>query len=394
MSFGNAGKARIARLQARMKEKGVAALLCLKPLTTFYLSGFNPIIHSHPVVVILTTDGEPTLLVHALRDDHARASAWTKDIRLFGSWSTKRTMSPSWLNAVREILKERGVIDGPLGIEEDYLSIARLKEIQGAVPNVKFVDISSLIKESRFVKDASEIEDLRKACKLADVGMAAAIDALHVGASEREISNASMAAMHKAWADNYPEVEVADVGHGEGGLLYGLWTYALFGDRVLLNCDNPTLRQAQNGEIALIVVLTCANCQKGENERAVAIGELPKEKRRAYDAILEVRARTCDLVRAGTPVRELFAAAKAEYQRLGYGANIPGRIGHGMGLGHHEYPSIDAETDFVLQPNMVITYEPNLRIAEWGGLQHSDTVLITETGHEFLTKTDNGFIQV
>jgi Xaa-Pro dipeptidase len=43
---------------------------------------------------------------------------------------------------------------------------------------------------------------------------------------------------------------------------------------------------------------------------------------------------------------------------------------------------------------MVLTFEPNLRIPPWGGLQHSDTVLITEDGNEFLTTTENGFIQV
>jgi Xaa-Pro dipeptidase len=65
-----------------------------------------------------------------------------------------------------------------------------------------------------------------------------------------------------------------------------------------------------------------------------------------------------------------------------------------MGLGAHEEPSMEAKSDLVLQPNMVLTFEPNLRIPPWGGLQHSDTVLITESGHEFLTKTENGFIQV
>ena len=43
---------------------------------------------------------------------------------------------------------------------------------------------------------------------------------------------------------------------------------------------------------------------------------------------------------------------------------------------------------------MMISYEPNLRIPEWGGLQHSDTVLITPGGHEYLTTTRHGCIQV
>jgi Xaa-Pro dipeptidase len=43
---------------------------------------------------------------------------------------------------------------------------------------------------------------------------------------------------------------------------------------------------------------------------------------------------------------------------------------------------------------MLVTFEPNLRIPEWGGLQHSDSVLITDTGCEFLTHTERGLLQV
>ncbi len=48
----------------------------------------------------------------------------------------------------------------------------------------------------------------------------------------------------------------------------------------------------------------------------------------------------------------------------------------------------------LLQPGMVLTFEPNLRIPELGGVQHSDTVLITEDGCEFLTDVRRDFIQV
>ena len=43
---------------------------------------------------------------------------------------------------------------------------------------------------------------------------------------------------------------------------------------------------------------------------------------------------------------------------------------------------------------MLCTFEPNLRIPEWGGLQHSDSVLITAAGKEFLTTTPRGYIEV
>ena len=103
---------RIERLRRRMREAGIDVLLSFKPENSFYLTGFNPIIYSHPVIAILPLEGEPSMLVHALRDDHARASTFVKDIRLYGAWSTKVTMGPSWLEALRRMLDEGGLAAG------------------------------------------------------------------------------------------------------------------------------------------------------------------------------------------------------------------------------------------------------------------------------------------
>ena len=388
------GQDRIKRLQQDLRQRGVAAMVCFKPENSFYLSGFNPIIYSHPVVAVLPADGEPVVLVHALRDDHARAEAWVGDVRLYGMWGTKKTMGPDFMTVLVAILNERGVGSGPLGIEEDFLPLTRARQLESALPGVKLVDISQIISKARLIKEPHEIDCIRIASKIADAGMATAISAVAAGCSERETSIAAMATMNRTWATDYPGYEVSDFGSLEGGVHNGLWCWTLYGDRVAINTDNPTARRPKSGELALILIWANANSHHAENERSVAVGALSDEKRRAYAAVLEIRARTKDLLRPGMPVKDVYLAAKAEYERLGYGPNTPGRIGHGMGLGAHEEPSMEAKSDLVLQPNMVLTFEPNLRIPPWGGLQHSDTVLITETGHEFLTTTDNGFIQV
>ena len=394
MTHAAIGRERIRRLQDELNRRNMAAMICLKPENSFYLSGFNPIIYSHPVVAVLPASGDPVVLVHALRDDHARASAWVDDIRLYGAWSTKRTMGPDWLAALHQILKERGVADGVLGIEEDYLPVTRLRQFEQAFAAASFENISDAIAEARLVKEPYEIDCARTAAAIADAGMAAAIACLAAGGSEREVSLAAVSAMNRYWAEHCPDVEVCDFGSLEGGFHNGLTCWTMIGDRVAINADNPTDRRPQPGEVAVIFIWAVCNGIHAENERAVAIGPLPGERQRAYEAILEIRAETAGLMKPGTAVADFFRAAASAYDRLGYRDNTPGRIGHGMGLGAHEAPSLDERSPHVLQPNMLITFEPNLRIPPWGGIQHSDTVLITQTGNEFLTGTDNGYLQV
>ena len=388
------GRTRVRRLTERMRAEGIDLLVTLKPEHSFYLSGFNPIIYSHPVVAILDADGNATLLIHALRDDHARASTWVSDIRLYGRWGTKKTLGMSWLNALRDIVAEKGAERGVIGIEESWMPVARLAEIHAVLPDVQFRNTSPMFKDVRTVKDDDEIADLRIAADLADRGMEAAIAALDAGGSEQDIDTESMAAMNRRWFEAYPDVETCDFGSLEGGVQNGLWCWCLAGDRVALNCDNPTLRVPASGELVTIFIWTAANGTHAENERTVAVGAIDDAKRQAFEAILEIRERTQGSIAPGHTCADLFNEAKSHYERLGYGAYLPGRIGHGMGLGCHEEPSLGPDNTEPLVPGMVLTFEPNLRIPEWGGLQHSDTVVVTDDGCEFVTTSPRGLLAV
>ncbi|MBB2197101.1 MAG: Xaa-Pro peptidase family protein [Gluconacetobacter sp.] len=385
---------RIARMKAAMARQGIDVLICFKPENSFLLTGFNPIIYSHPVVAILPLDGEPALLVHALRDDHGRSESFVSDIRLYGAWSTKVTMGPTWMDGLRAILAEKTLDRARIGIEEDHMPVARYRVMTDLLPDATLTGASALIDRVRLVKDHDEIVNARLAAALADEGMRAAVDALAERRSEREVATLSMAAMNRAWCA-MPDIEAADFGTLEGGVQNGLWTWALYGDRMFRNCDNPTLRLPAEGEAASIFIWAVANGIHAEIERTVAIGPLPDANRRAIDTILEIRAAQAPLMRPGTALAELFHLTRRMLEAAGYAANIPGRIGHTIGLGAHEHTSLDGRTDVVLEEGMLFTLEPNLRVPAHGvATQISDTILITSAGHEYLTRYRGGYLEV
>jgi Xaa-Pro dipeptidase len=388
------GAQRIERLRQRMRERGIDALVCMKPQSSFYLSGFNPIIYSHPVVAILPRKGEPSLLVHALRDDHSRQSSWVQDIRLFGAWSSKKTMAMDWLAALRSILEERGVLSGTLGIDGDFVPVSTMRTLEQRLPEARFEDISGMITEVRMVKDSAEIALIRAAAQIADHGMDTALEAVAARKSEQEISIAAMAAMNRAWVEQFPQYEVADFASLEGGAHNGLWCYCLTGNHIEFNCDNPTATIPAEGDLTLVVIWSNCNAMHAENERTVAMGRLDAEKQRAYEAVLQVTEKARTALRPGITCAEVFNTAKSVYEQLGYAKYLPGRIGHGLGLGGHEYPSLGPHDRVELRPGMVMSFEPGLRVPGVAALQHSDTILITETGYELLTHTRRGFIRV
>jgi len=381
-------------LRCRMKEQGIDVLVCFKPETTFHLSGFNPIIYSHPVVAIVPAEGEPTLLIHALRDDHAKRESKIRNIRLYGAWSTKVTMGPSWVKALEQILSEAGMLSSTIGIEEDYLPVSYSRMLSAMAPSAVFADASGILFRARLIKSPAEIANARIAAQLADAGVERGIEVLAAGGSEREITIEAMHAMNVKWTRDFPDVETGAFGSLEGGVQSALWAWCLTGDRILINCDSPSLTKPKAGDITMIYIWAPANGIYVENERAIATGTLPPEKQKAFECVLTAREEAAKLIAPGKPIADVFLSVKQTYERLGYGKYIPGRIGHGMGLGAHEEPSLDGKTTMLFEPGMMFTFEPNLRIPEWGGLQHSDTLLITGNGYESLTKTPNGLLQV
>jgi Xaa-Pro aminopeptidase len=68
---------------------------------------------------------------------------------------------------------------------------------------------------------------------------------------------------------------------------------------------------------------------------------------------------------------------------------MPHGLGHGIGLDAHEAPFLRSREDCVdvLAAGQIVTIEPGLYHPELGGLRLEDDILITDTGHEVLTKS-------
>jgi Xaa-Pro aminopeptidase len=54
-------------------------------------------------------------------------------------------------------------------------------------------------------------------------------------------------------------------------------------------------------------------------------------------------------------------------------------------MGIHEAPFLDVGDPSPIRPGMVLSVEPGIYIPGFAGFRHSDTVLVTEDGIEFLT---------
>lgn len=376
-----------------MQTQNLDGIICYKPQNTFYLSGFNPLLYSHPVVVIVPAAGDPVLLIWSLRFNHAKREAAIDDIQLFGKWGTHVPIAVNADDAIRIICEEKQIKGGRLGYEGDFLTLAQFSTLKNNL-GTDMIDVSAMLLDARLIKNKYDILLSKLAAYLANKGMDAAI--AKIRDSEIESSMAGEIAMRETWAKELPEFEPAGFGNMEGGVFNALWCYTLAGEHLADACDCPSSRIPAEGEVSLPVVFSVCNGLHVENERSVIIGKLEGEYQAYYEACMEARQLVFEFARPGITVGELYDIAIQPLIRVGQGHNLPGRVGHGMGHSLHEHPSITKNSPVVLQPGMIFTVEPGLCFPGWGEIRHSDTVLVCDQGIEILTytkyDTENGVI--
>ncbi|HEX8958704.1 MAG TPA: M24 family metallopeptidase, partial [Solirubrobacterales bacterium] len=95
--------------------------------------------------------------------------------------------------------------------------------------------------------------------------------------------------------------------------------------------------------------------------------------------------------RPGARGDEVDGVGRRLLDSAGLGRFFIHHTGHGIGFRYHEpYPWIHPDSWQVLAEGNVHSIEPGVYIPGFGGVRLEDDTLETETGAEFLSKTDFG----
>ncbi|MFH0840468.1 MAG: type I methionyl aminopeptidase [bacterium] len=143
--------------------------------------------------------------------------------------------------------------------------------------------------------------------------------------------------------------------------------------------------------------------------RTIIVGEVEPETRRLVEVTKEALARGLAQIKPNNTLNDIGQTIQEYVESEGF-AVVRDLVGHGVGLAVHEEPQIphykiseSGLPDIKLKPGMVLAIEPMVNIGDWhiktgqdgftfetedGSLSahFEDTVLVTEDGHEILTR--------
>ena len=240
----------------------------------------------------------------------------------------------------------------------------------------------------RAVKSAAEVELVREGVRLAEAGLARALEILREatirdrmvvwrgetllaetlrGEIDAEISRLGGIAAHTIAA---PGVQGADChACGTGPVAAG--------QPIVLDIFPRVGRTGYYGDLTRTVV-------KGKASAVV---------RRAYETVRDAQAKAIAAVRPGVLGKEVHLVAADAIAGAGFATDVrsvPPRgffhgTGHGLGLEVHEAPRLSTSGDQALVVGHVVTVEPGVYYPEWGGVRLEDVVAVCEGGCRNLT---------
>ena len=381
---------RINGLKKKMEQARVDMSILLHPLDIYYFAG----IVAHAILVV-PLEQEPVFLVQ-INEQRAREDSWIADIRPSKGFST-----------LQEVVQDVQTVYSSVGIEMDVLPVKFFKRLQKLMPRATFKDISPAILEIRQIKSNKEIERIKQAAEISFQGFNTCKEVLRSGITEFEVKNkitetqialgAEPLLTFRAW-NQFPVF--GTVASGENNYeVAGFWLNGGGKGTSLDRPWGPSNKKIVPGEFICVNKGFSFHGYHVDEARTFFIGEPDPRQLKCFNTILEAMDAALAAAQPGNNIKDIYQAAKnvvdnSEFQGYFMTNSLYDfeYLGHGLGLEIDEPPLVSPRTDQVLKPGMVLALEPKIIIPGWGGADLEDTVLITETGVEVITKTERNLI--
>ncbi|MFF2755189.1 M24 family metallopeptidase [Psychrobacillus sp. NPDC058041] len=352
----------VEKIQNYLQSSNIDAAFITTPDNVFYFTGFRSNPHERLLGVLIFKEATPFIICPQMEVPDALAAGWTGDI--VGHQDTEN----AWDILVQTISNKVGVINS-LAIEKAHMTVERQEAIQERIPSIQISRVDEKINELRVIKSEEELVNMRKAAELADYAVEVGCKEIAEGKTELEILNA---------------IELAVKEKGASQMAFD--TMVLSGPKTASPHGNPGDRKIQKGDLVLFDLGVIYNGYCSDITRTVAFGEPSADKREVYETVRRAEEAAVNAVKPGITAMALDKIARDVITEAGYGEYFTHRLGHGLGISVHEFPSITGVNDMKLETGMVFTIEPGIYHPDITGVRIEDDVVVTEDGVEVLTK--------
>jgi Xaa-Pro aminopeptidase len=370
---------RTSRLAEHARERGLDGVVLFDPPYVLYYVGFAFVPTERPMAFALTAEGEGGMLVPRLEREHAQANALVTHVADYPEYPGEAHPS----EALGKLLAEMG-IDGAFGADQDgYPWVLgyrgpTLTELVGRTPE----KVTAFVEDQLAIKSEAEIALIRESAKWGNLAHVLLQRYTRPGLTEVEVSQRATNEATLAMLDAIGPIYRAQNPFFEGAS-------AGYRGQIGRNAAIPHALTAnitfQTGDVLVTGASAPVWGYLSELERTMVIGEPSSEQREMFDHMVALQDTAFEAIKPGAKCSDVDRAVRAYYDEHRLWDYWKHHVGHCIGLRYHEGPFLDIGDDTEVKPGMVFTVEPGLYASGLGGFRHSDTVVVTDDGIEFLT---------
>jgi Xaa-Pro aminopeptidase len=319
-----------------------------------YLTEFFEDPHERLTIIAFRPDGAPAMIAPSLSETHAK-HAGIEDLRIWRDGEDPQSVFAS-------LAEDWGLKTAVIGVD-DETPAGFLLPMQATLPAALFKPAGEWVFQVRKVKDATELDALRRAARIADAALAEVVGVSCAAKTEQEIANTLFASMQKRG---------------------GRPTFCIVGTGA--NGAEPHHMTSGTKISAGDVVVMDWGCElnryQSDMTRTVACGNADEEAKKVYRVVHKAHMAARAAIRPGVPAEDIDRAAREVIVEAGYGDYFIHRTGHGIGMSGHEPPNIVAGNAEPVVAGQCFSIEPGIYLPGKFGVRIENIVAVTEDGHE------------
>jgi len=362
------------RLAEIADARPVDAFLLTHLTTIRHLSGYffnfetgpSPF-HLLPACLVAIPEGEACLIAADTEAGQVSTVLPGIETRLYASYVCESPLdfARQFQARLQDTIRDFRLSKARFGAELESLPALVQLGLQKSFPGLDLVDVTEEVRRLRLTKSPAEIESIRKALRLCDIGHETLLTEARPGVTELELFASVRAAME-----------------AEAGKRFPLMADFVSGPRTEQAGGGPSTRIIEEGELILSDLTPCLDGYWGDTcHTAVAGTPSPLQLamfRRAQEALnLGIEA-----IRPGVRASAIDRLMREHLAALG---TYPHHSGHGLGVTYHEEPRIVPYNDLELAPGMVVALEPGV-YRDRQGVRLEHVTLVTRDGCEVLSR--------
>jgi Xaa-Pro aminopeptidase len=352
------------KLRETLRSADVDAFLVSSPTNVNYLTGFG----GDSSVLVLGRDRDLIVSDGRFTAQLARECP--------GLEAYIRHLGQDMIPGIAHVIETMGL--RRIAFEANFWTVADYEALSAAVPTAALVGVKGRVEALRQIKDEDEIATIREAIRCAERAFTMLRAGLRYGESEKDAADALEAYLRRCGATEASFPPIVAVG---------------------VRSALPHARPATTsfiGQDDFVLVDWGASIRpyKCDLTRVLVTGKVTPTFEMIYQTVLTAQVRGIAAIRPGVKAHDVDAEARSVIEDAGFGRFFDHGLGHGLGLDIHEAPRLRKESNFALEPGMVITVEPGVYLPEWGGIRIEDDVLVTPDGCEVLSRASKSLDSV